>query len=310
MSEDQPHAPIRPQELQITPDIPPEGQFDMVRTGGDVEPGWYKDDSRYDPNNGTVIAYKPQYDERGQHIGNLEETVNREDFISFNSPENVEVRRQEKLQAELGEDAVRNEVDAPYPQRIEQLFSPVVKIEDKQSDVNPYDALLDPSTNMEDWDVKDAEVRSPTGRGIVTDASLKVALKDYMTPMLNGGKDLQIADMIKAAAHNSLLNPEEAMQLLREDGSLRKEIGIYLLNKLENEPYLPDRVAGNGKKKSNVPGYENITDMTSHEYVALLAMAKLDGTFQPEIETTNEDSKELYGRRDGNHRIAADKILN
>ena len=145
MSEDQPHAPIRPQEQQITPDIPPEGQYDIVHAGGDVDAGWSLDHSTYDPNDGTVLAVQAQYDEKGRFLGSIGTRVNREEVIAFNSPENKEARRQEQLQAELGEDAVRNEVDAPYPQRIEQLFSPVVKIEDKQSEANPYDALVDPN---------------------------------------------------------------------------------------------------------------------------------------------------------------------
>ncbi|MCX6729142.1 MAG: hypothetical protein NTV95_00650 [Candidatus Saccharibacteria bacterium] len=308
MSEDQPHVPINPQEQQIMPDIPQEGQFYMVRTGGDVEPGWSLDHSRYNTDNGTVVAYKEQFDELGQPLGNLEETVNREDFLVFNKPENVEARRQEQLQADLGEDAVRNEVDAPYPQRIEQLFSPVGKKEDKQPDVNPYDALHDPSINMEDRDVKDAEVRSPKGRGIVTEESLKVARDEYMEPLLQGSKDIRISEMIKAAAHNSPLTSEDAMQLLREDSSLRKEVGAYLLAKLEaNTAILPERVARNNQKKANMAGYESIPSMSSHEYVALLAIAKLDGSFNYEQDPIQKDKSGnvLLGQ----HRAAADMML-
>lgn len=311
MSEDQPHAPIRPQELQITPDIPPEGQFDIVRTGGDVDSGWSLDHSTYDPNSGRVVAFKPHYDEQGKHIGNLEKRVDRESTIAFNSPENKKLRRQDKLQAELGEDAVRNKVDAPYPQRIEQLFSPVVKIEDKQSEANPYDALVDPNA-LFNGSVEGAAVRSSKERGNISDDSLETARNEYMSPLLQGGKDPGIAAMIKRHAKSETISPDDAMKLLREDSSLRKELGVYLLDKLAVSSYvLPERVARNGQKSPNWPGYESIPNMRSQEYVALLAIAKLDGTFnyegylQDSVQTDDSGNVVL-----GQHRAAADFILN
>jgi len=317
MSEDQPHAPIRQQELQITPDIPPDGQYDIVHAGGDVDAGWSLDHSTYDPNNGTVLAVQAQYDEKGRFLGSIGTRVNREEVISFNSPENKEARRQEQLQAELGEDAVRNEVDAPYPQRIEKLFSPVGKKEDKQPDANTYDALFDPSINTEDRNVDDARVPSPKGRGIVTDDSLKVAQKDYMSPLLQGGKDARIAAMIKRHAKTETISPDDAMKLLREDSSLRKELGVYLLDKLAVRSYvLPERVARNGQKSPNWPGYNDIPTMSSHEYVALLALAKLDGSFIYDEKIKDPDQLSephnviLRNVELGQHRAAADFILN
>ncbi len=311
MSEDQPHAPIRPEEQQITPNIPPEGQFDIVRTGGDVDSGWSLDHSTYDPDSGRIVASKPQYDDQGQHIGNLEKRVDRESVISFNSPENKELRRQEQLQAELDEDAVRNEVDAPYPQRIEQLFSPVVKNEDKQSDANPYDALVDPNA-LFNGSIEGAAVRSSKERGNISDDSLETARNEYMSPLLQGGKDPRIAAMIKRHAKTETISPDDAMKLLREDSSLRKELGVYLLDKLAVRSYvLPERVARNGQKSPNWPGYESIPNMRSQEYVALLAIAKLDGTFnyegylQDSVQTDDSGNVVL-----GQHRAAADFILN
>jgi len=311
MSEDQPSAPIRLQEQQITPDIPPDGQYDIVRTSGDVDAGWSLDHATYDPDTGRVVAFKPHYDERGQLLGNLEKQVNREEAISFNSPENKEARRQEQLQAELGEDAVRNEVDAPYPQRIEQLFSPVVKNEDKQPDANPYDALVDPNA-LFTGSIEGAAVRSSKERGSISDDSLETARNEYMAPLLQGGKDPQIAAIIKRHAKTETISPEEAMKLLREDGSLRKELGVYLLDKLAVHSHaLPERVARNEQKSANWPGYESIPNMRSQEYVALLAIAKLDGTFnyegylQDSVQTDDSGNVIL-----GQHMAAADFALN
>ena len=311
MSEDQPHAPIRPQEQQIMPDIPPEGQFDIVRTGGDVDSGWSLDHATYDPDTGRVVAFKPHYDEQGQHIGNLEKRVDRESVIAFNSPENKELRRQEQLQAEIGESAVQHEVDAPYAKRLEKLFAPV-KIEETLTPAISYDSLLDPNNDLQNRPVEGAAIRNEgKQRGVVTEESLKVARDEYMEPLLKGSKDVRISEMIKAAAHNSPLKPEDAMQLLREDSILRKEVGAYLLDKLKaHTSSLPERVARNTQKNANMPGYEDIPSMSSHEYVALLALAKLDGSFNYEGYFQDSIQHDESGNvLLGQHRAAADMML-
>ena len=308
MSEDQPHVPIRPQELQITPDIPQDGQYEVVRAGGDVEPGWSLDHSTYDPKNGEIVAFKPQYDEQKRFLGDIYKTVKREEIIAFNSPENKALRGQEQLQTEIGESAVQHEVDAPYAKRLEKLFAPV-KIEETQAPAISYDSLFDPNNDLQNRPVEGAAIRNEgKQRGVVTEESLKVARDEYMEPLLQGSKDVRISEMIKAAAHNSPLTSEDAMQLLREDSSLRKEVGAYLLAKLEADTaILPERVARNNQKKANMAGYESIPSMSSHEYVALLAIAKLDGSFNYEQDPIQEDKSGnvLLGQ----HRAAADMML-
>jgi hypothetical protein len=277
MSEDQPHVTINPQEQQITPDIPQDGQ----------------------------------YDEQGRFLGDIYKTAKREEIIAFNSPENKEMRRQEELQTEIGESAVQHEVDAPYAKRLEKLFAPV-KIEETQTPAISYDSLLDPNNDLQYRHVEGAAVRNRgKQRGVVTEESLKVARDEYMEPLLQGSKDVRISEMIKAAAHNSPLTPEDAMQLLRGDNSLRKEVGAYLLDKLKSHTSsLPERVARNTQKNANMPGYEDIPSMSSHEYVALLALAKLDGSFNYEGYLQDSVQHDESGNVVlGQHRAAADMML-
>jgi len=304
MSEDQPHVPINPQEQQITPDIPQDGQYDVVRTGGDVESGWSLDHSKYNPKNGDIVAYKPQYDEQGRFLGVIDKTVKREVIIAFNSPENKELRRQEQLQTEIGESAVQHEVDAPYAKRLEKLFAPV-KIEESQIS---YDSLLDPNNDLQSLPIEGAAKRSKNERGSISEESLETAKNEYMGPLLQGDKDPKIAEIIKLHAKTETMSPDDAMQLLREDSSLRKEVGAYLLAKLEaNTAILPERVARNNQKKANKAGYESIPSMSSHEYVALLAIAKLDGSFNYEQDPIQND--ESGNVLLGQHRVAADMML-
>jgi len=311
MSEDQPFTTLLPQEQQVQPDIPENGQYDILRTGGDVESGWSLNHSTYDPSTGRVTAFKPQYDNLGHYIGVLEKDVDREGIINFNSHENKERRRQVQLQEDLGERAVEHEVDSPYAKRLEMLFAPV-KIDKPAVSVKPYDDLLDPNISIENNSIESAAVRTPSKqRGRATEESLKIAHDEYMKPLLDGAKDVAIAEMIKRAAHNMPLSPEDAMQLLREDSSLRKEIGVYLLDKLKTSTaILPERVARNAQKNANMPGYENIPNMSSHEYVALLALAKLDGTFSYGGYLEDAIQHDVSGNVTlGQHRAAADMML-
>jgi hypothetical protein len=299
------------EEQPIIPTIPENGQYDVVRTGGDIDPGWSLDHTTYNPDTGTVVAYKPQYDDAGKLLGNLEKQVNREAVLDFNSPENKEARRQEQLREELGESAIRHEVDSPYAQRLEKLFAPL-KIEKTAVSEKSYDALLDPNNFLQNNSIESAAVRTNSKqRGRTTEESLKVAHDEYMKPLLDGAKDVAIAKMIQRAAHNMPLSPDNAMQLLREDSSLRKEIGSYLLDKLKSSTaLLPERVARNAQKNANMPGYENIPNMSSHEYVALLALAKLDGTFSYEGYLQDAIQHDASGNVTlGQHRAAADLIL-
>ena len=211
----------------------------------------------------------------------------------------------------MGESAVQHEVDSPYAQRLEKLFSPV-KIEKPQASNFSFDALVDPSSDMQNKSIESAAVRNNgKQRGNITEESLQVARDEYMKPLLDGNKDMYIADLIKGAAHDSPLTPEDAMQLLRENSTLRKEVGTYLLDKLKSSAdLLPERVARNGQKNANMPGYEDIPNMSSHEYVALLALAKLDGSFNYEGYFQDSVQHDESGNVIlGQHRAAADMML-
>jgi hypothetical protein len=59
-----------------------------------------------------------------------------------------------------------------------------------------------------------------------------------------------------------------------------------------------------------MPGYEDIPSMSSHEYVALLALAKLDGSFNYEGYFQDSIQHDESGNvLLGQHRAAADMML-
>lgn len=210
--------------------------------------------------------------------------------------------------------------DLPNPEalnaRAEVIFSPYAPdalgggAKSPEGEQN-YDFLFS-DEDLTQKKVEDAAVRSPEGRGVVTPSSMEYSaaiLKRFDSePQL----DAKIKQIIGKHNGSNELGSKNTITAIRENKPLRVELGSYFLSKLEAmHDALPDRVKKNGQKSSDTPGYRDIPGLRSREYASLLALAQLDGTFDPdkvqEGDTTRID--ENGNVIDGQHRAATDMLL-
>lgn len=74
-------------------------------------------------------------------------------------------------------------------------------------------------------------------------------------------------------------------------------------------PGIPERVVCNSQKRPSTRGYDVVTDLSSREYAALLALSMLDVTYKPK-RTTSDPIDILAGEvMRGQHRFAAIELL-
>lgn len=206
---------------------------------------------------------------------------------SFNLPEVVNYTDRQKL------------VFAPY--------SPKGSLNEEQN----YDYLFDDTADIDDRTIEGAAIRNPEGRGATSDISEEYSMGILKRFDNEEGLDPNIKAIISKYSGAVSLANEETMQSVRNNPELRLELGVYFLGKLETlEEILPQRVAKNHQKNGNASGYENIPGLKSREYASLLALAHLDGTFDPlksksDSITTNEAGQTITGQ----HRVASEMLL-
>lgn len=150
---------------------------------------------------------------------------------------------------------------------------------------------------------KDRFGNSRDERRVTTETSRKAADDAYFFL-----QDYELKEIIQQAA-GTFDSTENAQALLRDNNQLRSAVGQYLLQKVSNIPGLPERVVSNSQKRPSTRGYDVVTDLSSREYAALLALSMLDGTYKPE-RTTSDPIDILAGEvMRGQHRFAAIELL-
>ena len=199
----------------------------------------------------------------------------------------------------------------PFSDRIELVFAPVDIQDPGVGQSTNYDNLLDPNFDISSRTVEDAAIRKTEGRGTVTEDSLAYSMSVLDRFDKEIGLDHNIKQIIKTHAGVDKLSAIETIEAVRINKELRTELGRYFLNKLDtNSHLLPARVLDNGYKNSTIPGYSDIPGLKSREYTSLLAMAQLDGTFDPNKarseEITYDDQGEVLT---GQHRVASEVLL-
>jgi len=115
------------------------------------------------------------------------------------------------------------------------------------------------------------------------------------------------------AGRVDLGDPLAVIDALRVDPELRLAVGTYLLLKLDriaatHPDLLPEKVVVNGVKRPDHQAYQ-LADMTDREYAARIALARLDGSFNPNREQDSVAYGENGKLRAGRHRAAADVLL-
>lgn len=197
--------------------------------------------------------------------------------------------------------------------RQRRLFAPRIEDEDQTpAHENDYLSLV-LGTNDESSLTIDAARRgkSMDGRWAVTEQSERAAISKLA---MAASADYQVGGIVDAyRARHDNINFADVPEAIRTDDELRGQLAEHFLAKVDAKAdAMPDRVRYNDRlKRPTITGYEDFKDMTSREYAVLLALAKVDGTFKPNLEET--DPVDRTGIGDGvfrgQHRVAADILL-
>lgn len=168
----------------------------------------------------------------------------------------------------------------------------------------------DLAENREHYSAREQRVFAPldpelkTGREKTSEESIEEAMSILHTAVQ---RDATIKRIMEA--HLGEADSEEGLlEALRSDIELRCELGRHFMEKIPTVPYLPERVERNDPNNLKNPNYPGYMAMTSHEYVAVLALSMIDGSF-------HTDSEEGIGRNEfgevtfGQHRHAARQVL-
>ncbi len=126
------------------------------------------------------------------------------------------------------------------------------------------------------------------------------------------GEQPGLLDVIRAHVKADMPHTRQAVrELIQTDTALRLDMAKYFMDRVDElRDILPDGFTPNRDKMPNHPGYQK---MTSREYVALLAISMLDGTFDTKGSLSDPaefaDGKQVTTINNGLHRLAANTIL-
>lgn len=200
----------------------------------------------------------------------------------------------------------RESVERPKT-RAQILFAPVETQEvSRFSDAEyeaQYKAMLD-GTGPEEVDVERAAVRTNEGgRNQVTQESVDEAARSVL---MAENVDDNVRGILQHFAPGA--PSKQRSELIRTNADLRLALGEYLTIKYDTLRYLPSNVARRHPKSPNRAGYRELGNISSKEYVVLLALSKLDGTFisdQQDAITYSPSTPNGVGQ----HRYTADELL-
>ncbi len=207
-------------------------------------------------------------------------------------------------------------------ERLKTLFAPLKVSENTQSHPG-YDFLFNDSQEgrkkYDDYTNEEEKI----------DAQKREVAR-YVTPEAKADSLVKIQNEINIdgnmrsilASHFDLnkTNLADIVDALRENPDVRLEVGTYLLDKVNRavDKYyeiMPDRVVSNESKNPNsglIPNSGIITipgGIKSREWVALLCLAKLDGSFNSQLETRGPEYGQDGKAKIDQHRAAADIVL-
>ena len=195
--------------------------------------------------------------------------------------------------------------------RADLLFAPVFASTEAQEDFDFSYLVGDDSKAPKG--VEDAAVRVDKNvRSRVTPESEREAADSLREAKR---QDEQLEGIIEAyeKGQGKQLIGADAVRAIRTDPGLRKEIGMYLTQKLEGlvrTSIVPPRVNRNDGKSTKADGYSELGNLTSREYATLLALSMIDGTFNATLAaSTPEDYDIRTDTGDGQHRFAARQLL-
>lgn len=333
MNENSPQTPHN-REYEDFPDGQASRVMYVERTSGAVEGGWIAAGSGV--RNGVEYTRVVRSD--GENVLLKEVETSKLEKFDAKVREQNRLQREAKMSEAMGELAIDPTVaDEPNPPpgpevagissekdkdpRYEKLFQPLVRPELLEKNSN-YDHMFggDDAYNQGLAERAESERRSKPQKKaqreydrFVNEETKRISA-DYVSRTLDNDPDF--ARVIREAVGDKAA--EEVVDALREDVDVRYDTGMYLLAKLDDlvakYPHeIPDRrVVDNGQKKTDAKAMP-LEYVSSREYAAYLALAKLDGSFNGDLQTSTDGID--YDRRTGKvaqaqHRYTADFLLN
>jgi len=264
-----------------------------------IDYGWQIE--AYDEETDKVTIVKPQDDG-----SSLVKTVPRKKLVELNEQLHRDVTTKE-----VGSVAVNNQLasesrESLAQQHYEALFAPVSG-QDNPDDQN-FDHLFsgDPKDTSQN-SVEQAAVRDKkNSREYVTDENCEAAAQKLVLA-------IQADRYIESAFNQVGVRPEtelEAVTIIRTNAKVRQLLGMHYLQKVNERAHeLPERIRRNAQKVANHVGYAE--PMTSREYVALLCLAMIDGSYDNDGISSNDTIQhdEKGAITIGQHRSAALEVL-
>jgi len=322
-----------------TPPLPDliDGQFNVVRSDGEVENGWRikevydrsMDDGTVVP---TVIIHKDAGDGEHDFVKNIPVDKLRSWQVrpeqSKDSPQGylgtaavlgTEGSYDHLFRVEAEKGGLPSDQgfmpEAVRKPRLEMLFAPALTLD--QMPPHPpvnYDYLFEKNDTKRQQLVaqaaqQDAERRQKElSYHTVTDESRSAAAERLR---LVRQHDSHIDALISSfERQKDITDPAETVDMVRTDADLRYGLGSYLLeDKLPMRIHkMPERIIHNTGKNPKHRGYVHIPGLRSQEYAVLLALSMIDGTF---IGAPNGDEIERKNGEVilGQHRAAAEELL-
>ena len=226
-------------------------------------------------------------------------------------------QHRQQIAGELGAIVIHNETadtdtETLHSIREQLLFAPLPDLESGEDTVDDYSYLFADddifNNKMAEFEHEqnhpDYAKQNMQKRASVTRESQDAARRELTSLK---GKDQQLDIIIDTYQKEKQLFGDDMLKALRTDGQLRIQVGRRLLE-LVNANIMGVR-SGNGYKRTDAPGYENMPkDMKSTEYVAILMLSMLDGSYKENASDTIQ--KDADGRVTlGLHRTAAKQAL-
>lgn len=212
-----------------------------------------------------------------------------------------------------------------YSDAMKQIFAPYRSNEraEASSGDDEYDHLFAEDYDTVEHPIQAAARNEQAGRGVANERTERYSLDKVLSRFDNG--DLSHSKVSRIIAkylpNGERIQSKIAMATIRANPDIRLELAEEFLDRQSYMIKLPERIIKDSNKSPNVTGYDEIGQFSSREYVALLALAKLDGTYDAETESYDQikvDGKialpgqEIkYGQNVeyGQHRAASDMVL-
>lgn len=292
-----------------------DGEFAVMRSNGMIDREWtlYSDETKTHLKSGelvpAVMLFRRDPDNPDLI---LKKVVPKDTFLEW-QVEDAEIKRYEALfKVEVAEDmggvAVRSLESSPQDaylaareEHYRRLFAPVA-IEEKPAEEVSYDHLFDPEYEAPK-EVRWAASKTEEGRGIVTTEG-----KEKAEQIL--GEATKIDHRLRVIFEDAVKRVGEDVdltELVRTDPEVRLSIGKHIIEKIQKHmSMMPERVVNDTEKNPNHSGYSAIK---SREYVALLTLAMLDGSFNHTRQEKIYDFDSRGVAVLGQHRYAARYLL-